>query len=64
MAKITTLKVPRAGEVAEQLEFSHVAGWNAKWYRCPEQHGPVGFPVRAHAWIVGQVPSWGCVRDI
>ena len=22
----------------------------------------VGFPVRAHAWVAGQVPSWGCVR--
>ena len=22
----------------------------------------VGFPVRAHAWVVGQVPSRGCVR--
>ena len=22
----------------------------------------VQFPVRAHAWVAGQVPSWGCVR--
>ena len=22
----------------------------------------VGFPVRAHAWVAGQVPSWGCER--
>ena len=22
----------------------------------------VWFPVRTHAWIAGQVPSWGCVR--
>ena len=22
---------------------------------------PVPFPVRAHAWVSGQVPSWGCV---
>ena len=23
----------------------------------------VRFPVRAHAWVVGQVPSSGCVRS-
>ena len=23
---------------------------------------PVQFPVRAHAWVVGQVPRWGCAR--
>ena len=23
---------------------------------------PVRFPVRAHAWVAGQVPSWGCAR--
>ena len=22
----------------------------------------VRFPVRSHAWVVGQVPSWGCMR--
>ena len=22
----------------------------------------VQFPVRAYAWVVGQVPSWGCTR--
>ena len=22
----------------------------------------VRFPVRAHAWVSGQVPSWGCIR--
>ena len=22
----------------------------------------VQFPVRAHAWVAGQVPSWGCAR--
>ena len=25
------------------------------------ERSPVQFPVRAHAWIVGQVPSWGHV---
>ena len=25
---------------------------------------PVGFPVRVHAWVVGQVPSRGYVRGI
>ena len=24
---------------------------------------PVQFPVREHAWVVGQVPSRGCARD-
>ena len=23
---------------------------------------PVGFWVRAHAWVAGRVPSWGCTR--
>ena len=23
---------------------------------------PVQFPVRAHAWVVGQIPSWECVK--
>ena len=23
---------------------------------------PVLFPIGAHAWVAGQVPSWGCVR--
>ena len=22
----------------------------------------VQFPVRAYAWVAGQIPSWGCVR--
>ena len=26
------------------------------------QRSPVRFPVRAHAWVVGQVPSTGCMR--
>ena len=24
---------------------------------------PVQFPVRAHAWVASQVPSWGCSRS-
>ena len=23
----------------------------------------VQFPVRAHAWVVGSVPSWGALRE-
>ena len=23
----------------------------------------VQFPIRAHAWVAGQVPSWGCIRS-
>ena len=26
------------------------------------KRSPIRFPVRAHAWVVGQVPSWGCAR--
>ena len=26
------------------------------------EESPVHFQVRAHAWVVGQVPGWGCVR--
>ena len=31
--------------------------------RLQTERSQVRFPVRAHAWVVGQVPSWGCVRD-
>ena len=24
---------------------------------------PVRIPVRAHAWVAGQVSSWGCARS-
>ena len=26
------------------------------------ERSPVWSPVRAHAWVAGQVPGWGCVR--
>ena len=26
------------------------------------ERSPVWFPVRAHAWVLGQVPTWGCER--
>ena len=26
------------------------------------KRSPVQFPVRAHAWVAGQVPSRGCMR--
>ena len=37
----------------------------AQWIECGlrTKGSLVQFPVRAHAWIVGQVPSRGCVRD-
>ena len=31
----------------------------AQWTECQ----PVRFPVGAHAWVAGQVPSAGCARD-
>ena len=36
----------------------------AQWVECwpGNQGSPVGFPVRTHAWVVGQVPSWGLSR--
>ena len=36
----------------------------AQWIECclRTQSLLVGFPVRAHAWVVGWVPGWGCVR--
>ena len=27
------------------------------------ERSPVQLPVRAHAWVVGQLPSWGHMRD-
>ena len=36
----------------------------AQWIECRPANqkvtGPI--PVRTRAWVVGQVPSWGCVR--
>ena len=30
---------------------------------CLQTEGlPVQFPVRVYAWVVGQVPSWGCAK--
>ena len=36
-----------------------------KWVECgPVNQGlPVQFPVRAHAWVVGQVPGWGGAQE-
>ena len=39
------------------------------WYGCQlstslqTEGSPVRFLVRAHAWVAGQVPSWGRARD-
>ena len=37
----------------------------AQWIECGlrTKGSPVQFPVRAHAWVVGQVPSGGHVRS-
>ena len=49
------------------LKFAFCPGWcnSVDWIECwPWTKGsPVWFPVRAHAWAVGHVPSWGHVRD-
>ena len=34
----------------------------AQWTECQPVNPKVRFPVRAHAWVAGQVPSWGRVR--
>ena len=36
----------------------------AQWveHQPTNQVSLVQFPVRAHAWVAGQVPSWGCVK--
>ena len=34
-----------------------VAQWIQHWLLY--QNATVQFPVRTHAWVVGQVPSWG-----
>ena len=36
-----------------------LSGLNASLWT---QRLPVGFPVRAHAWVAGQVPTWGHMR--
>lgn len=37
MAKMKKTDGTRAGSNAEQLEFSHVAHWNAKWHNTLEK---------------------------
>ena len=41
-------------------------GWcsSVDWAQAVNQRvaSPVQFPVRAHAWVVGQIPSRGCMR--
>ena len=36
----------------------------AQWIECTlgTRQSPVQFTVRAHAWVVGQVPHRGCTR--
>ena len=36
----------------------------AQWFVCrpTKQRAPVQFPVRARAWVAGQVPRWGYVK--
>ena len=43
--------------------FGSSPGWcsSMDWVRACEPKG-FPFPVRAHAWVVGQVPSRGCAR--
>ena len=37
--------------------------WLSRWGVGLQTKGsPVQFPVRAHAWVAGQVPTWGRVR--
>ena len=50
-------------------EFHLLKAWRAlagipQWIECGLQTkgSPAGFPVRAQAWVVGQVPSGGHVR--
>ena len=56
---------PNVVKIARELELK-VEPWLV-WLRVLSaglrtKGSPVQFPVRAHAWVVGQVPSIGCVR--
>ena len=54
--------------ISIQASFSKVSrsapAGIAQWIECRlrTKGSLVGFPVRPHAWGVGQVPNWGCVR--
>ena len=43
--------------------YTTLAG-EVQWieHRVENQRVVIQFPVRAHAWVAGQVPSKGCVR--
>ena len=47
----------------ENFQYHALAGV-AQWLSTSlkTKGSPVRFPVRAHAWVVGQVPSRGCMR--
>ena len=40
------------------LALAGMAQWIERWPA--NQRSPVRFPVRAHSWVVGQVPSKAC----
>ena len=44
----------------EQRALAGVAQWIE--HDLQTKGSPVQFPVRAHAWLAGQVPSGGCMR--
>ena len=55
MEQITTMQVVLNPEITP-------AGV-AQWIECPPENQRVGFPIRAYAWVVGQVPSRGPVSS-
>ena len=42
----------------QQAKYALPGGWGSALGIVP----PVRFPVRARAWVAGQVPGWGCTR--
>ena len=51
---------PVPGAMIKEVALAGVAQWMEHWPGNPGS--PVRFPVRAHAWVVSQVPSRGHMR--
>ena len=56
--------VPKDKKIKSLEKLNHALAGVAQWIeRGLQTKGlPVLFPVRPHAWVIGQVPSSGCVR--
>ena len=50
--------------IYKRQKVGHALAGVAQWIECwPANQRPlIQFPLKAHAWVAGQAPSWGCAR--